>query len=332
VSRSVAGAVVAAELPDAQRAPGRPFAAACPPADVIIVDRAAPLKAAADLQPLLARARAEGVPVKPLAWLTGALLEARLPEPLAAAPGRPPETPGDPAAPARTPAPRAGAVASQSSGSFVARRRSARLSDTGVGAGPDGAAAGLGSWSGTARARGAPLHGAPAGGAAGAGLEVRGTLPDARPAGSPGAAGPGAAAVEAVQWLGEPLAAPPPSAGLAATQHRRYYGGFVRVRAPAPDAGALTGRTRQCGTAALHAAPAGLILSVHGLCRLDGASRSASGLREGAPTRRAQGGACNAQQSMRRVRVGGCDAACGKAGASIAPGLAVAGPVCLIAS
>jgi len=257
VSRSVAGAVVVAELPDARRAPGRPSAAPRPPADVIIVDRAAPLDAAADLQPLLARARAAGVPVKPLAWLTGALLEARLPEPLAAAPGRPPETPGDPAAPARTPAPRAGAVASQSSGSFVARRRSARLSDTGVGAGPDGAAAGLGSWSGTARARGAPLHGAPAGGAAGAGREVRGTLPDARPAGSPGAAGPGAAAVEAVQWLGEPLAAPPPSAGLLATQHRRYYGGFVRVRAPAPDAGTLTGRTRQCGTAARHAAQLG---------------------------------------------------------------------------
>lgn len=217
-------------------------AATAGPVDVIFVDRPEQLESVAELRPLLRRARAASVPVKPIGWLTAALLGGRLPGPLEAVSHTMKQTLEYPSRPAGArEACEAGAAAAASpSESFGARRRSRRLSSASVG--PAGLALGSGSGRGPARCpaggREAALsQDAPSAAAAAAdaakGGSTRRAAGDRTPGGPRAKAGPpevpGAPAKEPEQWLGEPLAGPPAVPGLVATQHRRYFSGFVRV-------------------------------------------------------------------------------------------------------
>ena len=225
-----AGATVVADSSSALQpaaVAGERAAAAGGPVDAVFVDRQAPLHGVPELQPLLRRACAAGVLVHPIEALTSALLEGRAPVPLetlraATNPAPPGQSGGGAAEPARS-----------ASASFGARRRSGRLSDAGTD--PDGGAAGPGPYP-AGRQAASPLQGAPAASAAAAGGLGRRRQGARRPDG-PTEGGLGCPAggrsqqlrhsPEAIQWLGEPVAAP---TGAVAAPHRRYYGGFVRVR------------------------------------------------------------------------------------------------------
>ena len=214
-----------AELPPAvlpAAAAGGRAVAAGSLVDAIFVDRQAPLHGAPELQPLLRRARAARVPVYPIEALTSALLEGRVPLRAGLDPTPLGQRSDGAAEPARS-----------ASASFGAARRSGRLADASVD--PDRVAARPGPYRAGGQAA-PPLHSAPAAGATASG-GLGGCRQDAREPKGPTERGLGCPASErsqqldhnheAIQWLGEPVAAP---VGAVAAPHRRYYGGFVRVR------------------------------------------------------------------------------------------------------